>query len=75
MTNLKMTPESVMTLPTVGQSRWNQIKPFLPVSRETWRKMCRDGRAPKPVQLSERCTVWNNAEILRWIDDPAGYRA
>ncbi|MFL9987136.1 helix-turn-helix transcriptional regulator [Paraburkholderia sediminicola] len=70
-TEKKATPEA---LPLVGQSRWHQIEPFLPFSRETWRKLCRDGKAPTPTRLSERCTVWNNTEIHRWLADPLHYR-
>lgn len=63
------------SLPLVGRSRWTQIQPFLPVCRETWRTMCREGRAPKPVRLSPRCTVWDNVEVHRWLTDPLGYCA
>jgi prophage regulatory protein len=63
------------SLPLVGRSRWTQIQPFLPVCRETWRTMCRAGKAPKPVRLSPRCTVWDNVEVHRWLADPLGYRA
>jgi prophage regulatory protein len=52
-----------------------QIQPFLPVCRETWRTMCREGRAPKPVRLSPRCTVWDNTQIHAWLADLLGYRA
>lgn len=64
---------AAQTLPLVGQSRWAQLEPFLPVCRETWRTMCREGRAPAPIRLSERCTVWNNTQIHRWLADPLGY--
>ncbi|CAJ3302599.1 phage transcriptional regulator AlpA [Burkholderia pseudomallei] len=63
------------TLPLVGFSRWHQIAPFLGVSRETWRKRCLEGRAPQPIQLTQRCTVWRNEEVHRWLADPIGYRA
>lgn len=63
------------TLPLVGHSRWAQLKPFLPVCRATWQTMCREGRAPRPIRLTERCTVWNNVEIHRWLSDPKNYRA
>ncbi|CAE6697961.1 hypothetical protein R75465_00337 [Paraburkholderia aspalathi] len=63
------------SLPLVGRSRWMQIQPFLPVCRETWRTMCREGRAPKAVWLSPRCTVWDNTQPHPWLVDPPGYRA
>ncbi|MFM0566942.1 transcriptional regulator [Paraburkholderia caledonica] len=62
-------------LPLNGCSRWADLEPFIPVGRETWRKLCLSGRAPKPVKLSLRCTVWNNAEVHRWLVDPTGYSA
>ncbi|ADG18849.1 conserved hypothetical protein [Paraburkholderia atlantica] len=62
-------------LPRNGCSRWADLKPFIPVRRETWRKLCLNGRAPKAAKLSLRCTVRNNADVHRWLADPVGYRA
>lgn len=62
------------TLPLVGLSRWHQIAPFVGVSRETWRKRCLEGRAPQPIQLTMRCTVWRNEDVHRWLADPLTYR-
>lgn len=71
-TERSQTPE---TLPSVGFSRWNQLQYFIPVSRETWRKLVKEGRAPQPQRWTERCTVYSNAEVHRWMSDPAGYQA
>lgn len=62
-------------LPAVGFSRWSQLRQFVPVSRETWRKLVKDGRAPQPQRWTERCTVYSNEEVHRWMKDPAGYQA
>lgn len=62
-------------LPTVGLSKWPQIAPFLPIGRETWRKLVRAGRAPQPIRLSDTCVVYRNEEIYRYLADPLGYRA
>ena len=62
------------TLPLVGHSRWRHLARFVGVSRETWRKRCRDGKAPQPIQLSEGCTVWLNSEVHAYLRDPVGYR-
>lgn len=59
------------TLPLVGHSRWSQIAPFVGVCRETWRQMYRSGRAPRPIRLSSRVTVWRNDEIHRYLCDPS----
>jgi len=39
------------------------IKPTIPVSRATWYQMIKDGRAPKPIRLSEGVSVWRVADI------------
>ena len=45
----KTTPDA---LPKTGYSRWQQLEPFMPFSRETWRLLVQDGKAPKPTYLS-----------------------
>jgi predicted DNA-binding transcriptional regulator AlpA len=66
--------EQPATLPTVGMSRWDTLSHFVPISRESWRKLVNAGKAPKPVKLSERCTMYPNAEVHRWLADPTGYQ-
>ncbi|MCI3206541.1 transcriptional regulator [Pandoraea capi] len=63
-----------LNLPRTGFSRWSQIKPFLPVCRETWRAMSAEGRAPKAIRLTPRCTVYSNEECHRYFADPLGYK-
>ena len=72
-----MTADSSMspTLPTVGMSRWEQLQYFVPISRESWRKLVNAGKAPTAVKLSARCTMYSNAEVHRWLADPLCYRA
>lgn len=62
------------SLPLVGMSRWQQLRHVIPVSRETWRQLVIAGKAPPAVKLSERCTMYSNAEVHRWIADPVSYR-
>ncbi|MCA7893559.1 transcriptional regulator [Burkholderia cepacia] len=50
------------------------MEPFVGVSRETWRKLCRTGKAPRPIRLSPRCTVWSNDQMHAYLADPLGYR-
>ncbi|NVD74537.1 transcriptional regulator [Duganella sp. BJB1802] len=61
-------------LPPVGMSRWQQLQHIIPVSREKWRQLCLVGRAPAPIRISERCTMYPNIEVHRWLADPIGYR-
>lgn len=62
-------------LPAIGLSKWPQIAPFLPIGRETWRKLVRAGKAPQPIRLSGTCVVYRNEEIHQYLADPLGYRS
>jgi len=74
MVNKTAIPKTV-TLPHDGMSRWTQIKSFIPVSREKFRQMVRDGQAPQPVKLGIRCTMYRNSELHQFLADPSGYHA
>lgn len=62
-------------LPITGKSRWSKIAKFSPVSRETFRKLSLEGKAPKPERLGIRCTYYDNVELHKWLADPINYRA
>jgi len=64
-----------LNLPSDGMSRWNQIAPFSPFSREKFRQLVRAGKAPQPIKFSERCTAYSNRELHRFFQDPLNYRA
>lgn len=66
---------ALVTLPLVGFSRWQLLRHFVPVCRESWRKLCKEGRAPQPIRLSQRCTAWSNEQMHVYLRDPVGYRA
>lgn len=66
---------NLTTLPPTGRGRWNDIAPFVGVSRETWRQLVNTGRAPRPLRLTERCTLYDFAAVHAWIADPASYQA
>lgn len=63
------------TLPNQGMSRFQQIKPFISVSREKWRQLVRAGRAPQGIVLSSTCVMYRNSDIHQWLADPVNYRA
>ncbi|CAG4908301.1 helix-turn-helix transcriptional regulator [Paraburkholderia saeva] len=63
------------SLPLDGFSRWNDLRAFVPFSRETLRKREIEGRFPKRVHITQRCTAWPNRELFRWFADPVNYRA
>jgi predicted DNA-binding transcriptional regulator AlpA len=51
-------------LPETGFLRQAQIIPAIfPVSSATWWRWVTDGKAPKPVKLSERVTAWRAEDI------------
>jgi prophage regulatory protein len=75
MTTDSKSKQTPTTLPTVGMSRWEQLRHFIPVSRETWRQLVRAGKAPQPVRLTERCTMYDNRAVHRWLAAPADFRA
>lgn len=62
-------------LPAMGLSKWDQIAPFIPCCRETWRKLSLAGLAPQAIRLNKNCTVYKNEEVHRYLNDPLGYRA
>lgn len=62
-------------LPRVGVSKWSEIERFVCISREKWRQLGIQGRAPKPIRMGARCTVYSNVEVHRWISDPQNYVA
>ena len=71
----KAQPTSPQELPTDGMSRYRNLAPFIPVSREKWRTLVREGKAPQPITLSSRCVMYRNAQIHEWLKDPLNYRA
>ena len=62
------------TLPKDGMSRFKQFQTFLPISRETWRKLVRDKRAPQPIRMGARCTLWRNEQLHEFLNDPLNYK-
>lgn len=63
-----------VSLPTTGKSRWSKIKHFSPVSREKFRQLSLEGKAPQPERLGIRCTFFDNTELHKWLADPVNYR-
>ncbi|WP_243671857.1 helix-turn-helix transcriptional regulator [Paraburkholderia kirstenboschensis] len=59
-------PEMPITLPEVGLFRFKQFAAFLPFSRETWRKLVLEGKAPAPIRMGGRCTVWPASELHKF---------
>ena len=63
-------------LPQVGRSRLNQFIHLLPMSRETWRKLVLQGRAPQPDKsLGSRFCLYSNEEVNLFIQNPAEFNS
>ncbi|OYY58562.1 MAG: transcriptional regulator [Polynucleobacter sp. 24-46-87] len=73
MSERNVSPERAI-LPWDGMSRWSQFKNFSPFSREKWRQLVLEGKAPQPVRLGTRLTMWRNADLHEFLADPVGYR-
>lgn len=58
-----------------GLYRWAQIKNLLPISESTWRRRIADKKAPQPLTLSTRCTLWRGSDVLEWLRQPDKYSA
>lgn len=53
--------------------RLSEIKPFLPIGLSTWRRLVANQKAPQPIKLSYKCTLWRGSEILDWLRNPDSY--
>lgn len=62
-------------IPQDGMSRYSQLAPFLGVTKTTFHKLAKEGKAPKPYRLGIRCTMWKNSDIHEWLANPVAYRA
>ena len=72
---LSKSTNQTLTLPMIGLSRWTQIKPFIPFSKEKFRLLGLEKKAPQPIRMGIRCTFYSNQEIHRFLEDPLNYFA
>lgn len=70
----KFKPPTPETLPAIGKSRWSTIKKFSPFSKEKFRQLSKEGRAPQPERHGCRITYYENRELHKWLADPINYR-
>lgn len=52
-----------------------EVARLLGASRSWPWKLARDGKFPKPIKLSERCTRWRLSDVQAWMQDPQGWTA
>lgn len=61
------------TLPLIGKSRFGDFAQFCPVSKEKFRQLSKQGKAPQPERMGIRCTFYDNKELHKWLNDPINY--
>lgn len=44
------------------------IPAIVPVGKSTWWKWVQEGKAPAPIKLSPRVTVWRSEEVRRFVE-------
>lgn len=65
---------ALSALPKQGRIRLGAMLPFISISKATVHRLVAAGKFPAPIQLSERCSLYDCAEVHRWIENPASYR-
>jgi len=40
-----------------------EVLKIIPVSKSTWWKWIREGKAPQPIRLGTRCTFWRQSDV------------
>jgi prophage regulatory protein len=75
--------EVLRSIPEVGYLRLKQIvgdlkaKPpipaIIPVGKSTWWKWVQEGKAPAPVKLGPRITVWRSVDILMFVEQAQSF--
>jgi prophage regulatory protein len=71
----KLKEFDLVQIPLDGMSRWSDIQGNIPFSREKWRQLSKQGKAPPMIRLGPRLTFQSNREIHRWLADPIKYEA
>ena len=70
---MEIVEQQQTALPAGGLSRYADFANTLPFSRETFRKLSLEKKAPQPMRIGVRCTFYRNDDILRFLADPLGF--
>jgi prophage regulatory protein len=57
----------MIDIPETGFLRLPQVLNVIPVGKTCWWEGVKEGRFPKPVKLSPRCTAWRAEDIRELI--------
>jgi len=44
------------------------IPPIVPVGKSTWWKWVQEGKAPSPIELGPRVTVWRSEDVRQFVE-------
>jgi predicted DNA-binding transcriptional regulator AlpA len=44
------------------------IPPIVPVGKSTWWKWVQEGKAPAPIKLGSRVTVWRSEDVRQFVE-------
>lgn len=58
-----------------GLYQWKELSHFLPVSRDFWRRLVIDQKAPKPIKIGNKNKYWRGADVVEWLENPESYQA
>jgi len=64
----------IKQLPVNGLSRWSVLKNFIPFSKEKFRQLQMQSKAPQPIRMGIRCTFYKNEEIHQFLNNPLDYK-
>jgi prophage regulatory protein len=67
--NEDLAGETLLRLPQIIGDSARGIPAIIPLSRSTFLKMVKDGRAPQPIRFGQRNTCWRLSSIRTWIQD------
>lgn len=56
------------SIPTEGFMRLPAVLAVIPISRSSWWSWVKDGKAPAPVKLGPRTTVWKAGDIRAFVE-------
>ena len=62
------TKTSSPSIPSSGFLRLKQVLQFIPVGKTAWYNGVKEGRFPKPIQLSARTVVYRAQDIADLIE-------
>ena len=54
--------------------KFGQFKDRVNLSRPTWRKLVKEGKAPKPFKLCYNTNLYRSEDLNRFLEDPANFQ-